>query len=234
MLYSPEEEKSQGRGSAEHGQRFWLLWDRCGFSPSDQSRPQGFDLPPASPRDQKRRGRTKHATLFLVTEEDSETTPTRLRAVPSRCPQAPLAASATWLAAKRLDSGRAEPVRQILRCRSRAEGPGVRGPDLPLLRSARWSGIGQNKLGKIPSFQLLASQNGVRRRESRSCPNISVNRHGQGPARGAWDCHQLLLGPGTGGKAGLKCWEFSRDEKGGFGPFAPMSSPSGPQPEPSR
>lgn len=103
MLYSPEEEKSQGRGSAEHGQRFWLLWDRCGFSPSDQSRPQGFDLPPASPRDQKRRGKTKHASLFLVTEQDSETTPTRLRAVPSHCPQAPLAASATWLAAKRLD-----------------------------------------------------------------------------------------------------------------------------------
>lgn len=174
MLYSPEEEKSQGRGSAEHGQRFWLLWDRCGFSSSDQSRPQGFDLPPASPRDQKRRGRTKHASLFLVTEQDSETTPTRLRAVPSHCPQAPLAASATWLAAKRLDWGRAEPVRQILRCRSRAEGPGVHGPDLPLLRSARWSGIGQNKLGKIPSFQLLASQNGVRKRESRSCPNISV------------------------------------------------------------
>lgn len=202
MLYSPEEERSQGRGSAEHGQRFWLLWDRCGFSPSDQSRPQGFDLPPASPRDQKRRGRTKHASLFLVTEEDSETTPTRLRAVPSRCPQAPLTASATWLAAKRLDWGRAEPVRQILRCRSRAEGPGVRGPDLPLLHSARWSGIGQNKLGKIPSFQLLASQNGVRRRESRSCPNISVTDTDRNRPEGPGTVTGCSLGLGRGEKQG--------------------------------
>lgn len=202
MLYSPEEEKSQGRGSAEHGQRFWLLWDRCGFSPSDQSRPQGFDLPPVSPRDQKHRGRTKHASLFLVTEEDSETTPMRLRAVPSRCPQAPLAASATWLAVKRLDWGRAEPVRQILRCRSRAEGPGVRGPDLPLLRSAQWSGIGQNKLGKIPSFQLLASQNGVRRRESRSCPNISVTDTDRDQPEGPGTVTGCSLGLGRGEKQG--------------------------------
>lgn len=45
-------------------------------------------------------------------------------------------------------------------------------------------------------------------------------RHGQGSARGAWDCPRLFLGHGMGGKAGLKCWEFNGDKKNGVGPFS--------------
>lgn len=46
-----------------------------------------------------------------------------------------------WLGAKRLNLGRAKPVWQILSCRSRAEGPGVGGLDLPSRRNAQPSGI---------------------------------------------------------------------------------------------
>lgn len=44
-------------------------------------------------------------------------------------------------------------------------------------------------------------------------------RHRQGLARGAWDCHRLLLGHGTGGKAGLEFWELNRDKNQGLAPL---------------
>lgn len=162
---------------------------------------------------------------FFSDREDSKATPTTLRAVPSHCPQLlSLQVPPGWQ--ERIWEGLS---RCCTSCRSRAEGPGVRGLDLPLLHNAPWSSIAQNKPGKIPRFQLLASENGVRRRESSSCPNISVTDtdrdRPEGPGAVPW------AGNG-GGKAGLKCWEFNRDKKTGSGPFAPVSCPCAPQPEP--
>lgn len=101
------------------------------------------------------------------------------------CRHAPLAASTTWLVAKCLNSRRAKPVRQIISCRSRAEGPGVGGLDLPLHRNARRSGIWTKRAWKAPRFPALCFKKWGQEEGDQIVSQHLCYRYRQGPARGA-------------------------------------------------
>lgn len=102
MLYSPAEEESQGSKAAwrmAKADSFWLLQgcrpplqvqpfgpERADASRSERAMGSATLLPPspASLGDQKPQGGTKHMSLLLVPEDDSESTRTRHGDVPSR------------------------------------------------------------------------------------------------------------------------------------------------------
>lgn len=155
--------------------------------------------------------------------------PMRLRAVPSHCPQAPLAAGATWLAG---DFGKL--WEELSPCgRSWAAGAVLRGQVSVGCTCLRSAALGGAALGKI---NLERSQ----------FPSSSLQKTGSGGGR-ADHVQTSLLQTQTGtGQRGLglsQAAPWTRDggerqgwnsgnlteTKKGFGPFAPVCSPSAPE-----
>lgn len=182
---------------ARPGSRPRAVGRRCGFGPLDQSRltPAVASGSWASPPSclallkssidpgggSETRGGNQTRVPFASDRGGFRNHPQEARGRALVCRHA----STTWLVAKSLNSGRAKRVRQIISCRSRAEGPGVGGLDLPSHRDTRRSGIWTKRAWKAPRFLAPCFKKWGQEEGGQTLSQHLCYRYRQGPARGA-------------------------------------------------